>query len=161
MRGGALPPALLAAALGLALAFARPRDRWIGVSFFAAIAIAASQGPWSRAWLDGVFLAGWAGVVAGAASVHLPPPIRRVVVLPLAMNAGVWAGGMIALAGAPVDLIKALPWVLLALPAARLAETRAAIALKVVASWLIAVAALAALLPFLPVTPGYLPDHLD
>ncbi|HET6972107.1 MAG TPA: hypothetical protein VFH92_13350 [Phenylobacterium sp.] len=34
-------------------------------------------------------------------------------------------------------------------------------ALAVGASWLIAIAALAAALPFLPVTPGYLPDHLD
>jgi hypothetical protein len=161
VRGGALPPALLAAALGLALAFARSRDRRTGLWLFAAIAVAASHVPWPRPWLDGVFIACWAGVVAGAASIHLPRRLRRAVALPLAVNAGIWAGGVIALAGAPSDLIKALPWVLLALPAARLADTPAAIALKVAASWLIAVAALAALLPFLPVTPGYLPDHLD
>jgi hypothetical protein len=161
MRGGALPPALLAAALGLALAFAPPRNRRIGLGLFAAIVIAASQFPWPFPWLDGVFIACWAGVVASAASVHLPARLQRAMALPLSANAGVWAGGVIALAGAPGDLIKALPWVLLALPAARLADTRASIALKVVASWLIAVATLAALLPFLPVTPGYLPDHLD
>jgi hypothetical protein len=33
--------------------------------------------------------------------------------------------------------------------------------LAIAASWLIAIAALAAALPLLPVTPGYLPDHLD
>ena len=33
--------------------------------------------------------------------------------------------------------------------------------LKVLSSWLIAVVALAATLELLPVTPGYLPDHLD
>jgi hypothetical protein len=161
MRGGALPPALLAAALGIALAFARSRERRTGLCLFAAIALAVSQVPWPRPWLDGVFVACWAGVVAGAASVHLPLRLRRAVALPLAVNAGVWAGAVVALAGLPGDLIKALPWVLLAVPAARLTDTRAAIALKVAASWLIAVAALAALLPFLPVTPGYLPDHLD
>jgi len=30
-----------------------------------------------------------------------------------------------------------------------------------VSSWLIAIAVLAAALPYLPVTPGYLPDHLE
>ena len=36
-----------------------------------------------------------------------------------------------------------------------------ALVLKVIASWLIAIAVLAALLHILPVTPGYLPDHLE
>jgi len=39
--------------------------------------------------------------------------------------------------------------------------SRLALALKVVASWLIAIAVLAASLSFLPVTPGYQPDHLE
>jgi hypothetical protein len=33
--------------------------------------------------------------------------------------------------------------------------------LKVLASWLIAIAVLVASLSFLPVTPGYQPDHLE
>jgi hypothetical protein len=161
VRGGALPPALLAAALGLGLAFAGPRDRRIGLGLFALLAILVRPLPWPRAALDGVFLAGWISLMATAASVHFPRRLRAALTLPLAANAGVWAGGVTAVAGAPGDLIVALPWALLALPAARLAGTRAAIALKVAASWLIAVAALAALLPYLPVTPGYQPDHLD
>lgn len=36
-----------------------------------------------------------------------------------------------------------------------------ALALKVVASWLIAIAVLVTSLSFLPVTPGYQPDHLE
>jgi hypothetical protein len=32
---------------------------------------------------------------------------------------------------------------------------------RIVSSWLIAVALLAATLQMLPVTPGYLPDHLE
>ncbi|WP_448097080.1 hypothetical protein [Luteibacter yeojuensis] len=35
------------------------------------------------------------------------------------------------------------------------------VALQVAASWLIAIAALVATLSFLPVTPGYEPDHLE
>jgi hypothetical protein len=38
---------------------------------------------------------------------------------------------------------------------------RASIAVKVASSWLIAIALLAAVLPFLSVTPGYMPDHLE
>ena len=35
------------------------------------------------------------------------------------------------------------------------------LAIKIVLSWVIAVAILATLLQFLPVTPGYMPDHMD
>lgn len=45
--------------------------------------------------------------------------------------------------------------------AARVVGSRMTIVPKVVAGWLIAVALLAALLHFVPVTPGYLPDHLE
>jgi hypothetical protein len=36
-----------------------------------------------------------------------------------------------------------------------------ALAIKVVAGWLLAIATLNAALAMLPVTPGYLPDHLE
>jgi len=68
---------------------------------------------------------------------------------------------VIALAGSRLDLLKALPCVLLFFPAASGLGLRATIMAKVVSSWLIAVAMLAAALQFLPVTPGYMPDHLD
>jgi len=45
--------------------------------------------------------------------------------------------------------------------ATRVVASRVPIATKVVAGWLIAVTLLAAMLHFLPVTPGYLPDHLE
>jgi hypothetical protein len=35
------------------------------------------------------------------------------------------------------------------------------LAIKVVSSWVIVIAVLAATLQVLPVTPGYLPDHLE
>jgi uncharacterized membrane protein len=38
---------------------------------------------------------------------------------------------------------------------------RISIALRVVASWLIAVVVLVVALRFLPVIPGYVPDHLE
>jgi hypothetical protein len=81
--------------------------------------------------------------------------------LALAINAGLWAGLVIAVAGAPLDLAKALPWVLICLPAALIVEGRFQIAVKVVASWLIAVSFLAAALPATTPTPGYVGDHME
>jgi hypothetical protein len=156
-----LPPSLLAAALGLSLAFAPRTGRAIGLAVFAGTAIVVSFVELPRGALEGVFVACWASVIVSAASVHGPSLFGKGLSLALAFNAGIWTGAVIALAGAPSDLLKTLPWVMVAIPAARVATTRGAIALKVISSWLIAVAVLAALLPFLPVTPGYLPDHLD
>jgi len=47
------------------------------------------------------------------------------------------------------------------LPALWIVDRRVLIALRVVASWLIAVAMLGAMLQFIPVTPGYMPDHME
>jgi hypothetical protein len=51
--------------------------------------------------------------------------------------------------------------VLVLLPAAWIVRSGAPIVLKVISSWLIAIAMLAATLAWLPVTPGYMPDHLE
>jgi hypothetical protein len=45
--------------------------------------------------------------------------------------------------------------------ATHVAASRIAIVPKVVAGWLLAVALLATLLHFVPVTLGYMPDHLE
>lgn len=161
MRGGAAPPSLLAAALGLCLGFAPRGSRAIGLVLFAGTATTVSFVRLPGGALEGVFAACWASVILTAASVHAGSILGKAPALFLAVNAGIWTGAVIGMAGAPGDLLKALPWVLVAYPAIRIAPTRGAIALKIISSWLIAVAALAALLPFLPVTPGYLPDHLD
>lgn len=47
------------------------------------------------------------------------------------------------------------------LTAAVIVRQRAPIAAKVIVSWLIAIALLGATLPFLPVTPGYVSDHME
>ncbi|MBC7506267.1 MAG: hypothetical protein H7267_11170 [Sandarakinorhabdus sp.] len=78
----------------------------------------------------------------------------------LAANTGLWAGAVTAIAGTPQDLARALPVALLAWPAGWLVTHRAGIAVKVLASWLIAVAILVAALPIVP-TPGYMQDHME
>ena len=45
--------------------------------------------------------------------------------------------------------------------AGRVSRRNPALVLKVVSSWLLAIAALLAILQCLPVTPGYLPDHVE
>jgi hypothetical protein len=161
LRGGALPPALLCSALGLALAFA-PRRAWVAsLVALAATAAALDLMPVPRAWLEAVFFGGWMSVAASAAMVHLSRGLSRGAALALSLNAGIWSGAETALAGSGADLAKALGCVLLLLPAALIVGCRAPVIVKVVSSWLIAVAILAATLQFLPVTPGYLPDHLD
>jgi hypothetical protein len=161
MRGGAVPPALLFAALGLALAFA-PRRAWPP----SLLALCTTLGafafvPVHRTWLEGVFLGCWISVIVTAASVHLKRGLSRSAAIMLSFNAGMWASAVVSLSGSRIDLLKALPCVLILLPASWVVGRYASIPVKVVSSWVIAVAILAATLQLLPVTPGYLPDHME
>jgi hypothetical protein len=161
LRGGALPPAILCAAIGLALAFAPRRARLPGVVALTTMTCVLAALSVPREWLEGVFLGCWASVAVTAATVHLPRGLTTGGAAVLSLNAGIWSGAELALTATRLDIAKALVCVLLLLPAGLIVEWRAPIILKVVSSWFIAVAILAATLQFLPVTPGYLPDHLD
>jgi hypothetical protein len=161
VRGGALPPALLASALGFALAFAPRRAIPPAAIVFAAVAVASAQLRPNPHLADGIFYLCWASVVVTALSLHLPGGVRLWLAQLLAANAGLWAGLVIAIAGVPLDLAKALPWVLICLPAVWLVSRRFQIAIKVVASWLIAISLLAAALPATTPTPGYVGDHME
>jgi hypothetical protein len=161
MRGGVVPPALLFLALGLALAFS-PRRAWRP----SLLALLATLGAGAfvrvpQTWLEGVFFACWISVIATAASVHLGRGLKTWAAIALSLNAAVWASAVVSLSGSKLDLLKALPCVLIFLPAAWVVSRHASIPVKVVSSWVIAVAVLAATLQLLPVTPGYLPDHLE
>ena len=161
MRGGILPPALLFLALGLALAFT-PR-RALGPSLLALLAtlVAGAFVRLPQTWQEGVFFGCWASVAVTAASVHLGRGLQAPAAIALSINAAVWAGAVVALSGSRLDLLKALPCALIFLPARWGVRKYTSIPVKVVSSWVIAVAILAATLQLLPVTPGYLPDHLE
>ena len=161
MRGGMVPPALLFAALGLALAFA-PQRTW-GPSL---LALFATLGvftfvPVPQTWLEGVFLGCWISVIATAATVHLARGLSAYAALGLSLNAGLWASVVVSMSGSRLDLLKALPWVLILFPASWVVGRYASIPVKVLSSWIIVIAILAATLQLLPVTPGYLPDHME
>lgn len=160
MRGGALPPALLCAAVGLALSFAPRQARIWAIALMAVAALAFTFAPISDAWRETVFLGCWLSAVLACASVHLPKGLPTTLAVVLGLNAGVWAGAVITVAGARPDLFVALPFLLLSIPGAWLVATGRGIAIKVVGSWIIAAALLAAVLPLVP-TPGYMPDHME
>ncbi len=124
-----------------------------------AAAFAVAEVPLPVKWVEAIFLGLWASTVLTAALVHFPQR-RRAVLLVLGVNAGLWAGASIAVAGTALDLARAAAWLALVLPGAWLVATRRGVAVKVVSSWLIAIALLAAVLPIVP-TPGYAPDHME
>ncbi|MGO4701424.1 hypothetical protein [Dyella sp. 2RAB6] len=152
---------LLCAAFGLALAFA-PRRVWLAcVGLVALSAMLGFALKLPRAAIDLVFLCGWLSVIACAATVHLRSGLPSPLALLLAIDAGAWSGAMIAFEGRWLHLPAAWLCMLALVPAALAVRWRLPIAAKVISSWLIAIAVLAAALPYLPVTPGYLPDHLE
>lgn len=161
MRGGALPPATLCAALGLALTCVETRFWRLGIITCAAVALAAAWIRLPAGWANAIFLGCWSSTALNSVRVHLVGPSGRTSTLLLCANTGIWTGAVISVAGRKADLLAALPCTLTLLPAAWAVRRGWSIAVQVVSSWLLAVAILAATLQFLPVTPGYLPDHMD
>jgi hypothetical protein len=103
----------------------------------------------------------WIGVIATAACVYFIRGLGLFAALVLSLDAGIWASAVTSLSGSHLDLLKALPCLAIVSPASWLVRRDDAVPLKVVSSWLIAVAVLAITLQLLPVTPGYLPDHME
>lgn len=160
MRGGPLPPALIAAALGLALAYAPPKARVPAILVFCLAASAMTLLALDAGIIEFVYLGCWASVIACAVSVHFPKWLQFRLVLGLALVSGGTAGAVLSLSGTSSDLLIALPCILTVVPAAWLVATSRGIVVKIVSSWLIAIALLSAALPLTP-TPGYEPDHME
>ena len=160
MRGGAVPPALLFAALACLLAFAPRPARLPAIVAALLTAGLVAQLPLPPAWVEAIFFGCWVSTVVTAALVHWPGRLTGQRPLGLGINAGAWAGATVAIAGTTVDLVRAAPWLALVVPGAWLVATRRGVAVKVVSSWLIAIALLAVVLPIVP-TPGYAPDHME
>lgn len=160
MRGGILPAALIFAALGFALSFAPRRIQGLGLVAAAIAALLSLQLQVDPAHAEAVYLAVWSSIVVSGASVHLPDGIRERGGVLLALVCGAAAGAVIGLAGGWPDLALAALAILVILPGTWLVGSGRGIAVKVMTSWLIAIALLAAALPLTP-TPGYAPDHME
>jgi len=156
---GVLPPLLVAASLAIAIVNAGARFRALVVFFATAAVVALFPMPeWTS---DAGHLACWISIVACGAVAYAPYGVSARFAIALAAGAGVSAGAVGTRADAPA-LVVLVPLVAaVTMCAARAAARHVPLAPKVVASWLIAVALLATLLQMLPVTPGYLPDHLE
>lgn len=160
MRGAALPAALLCAALGLMLAFAPRRALLPAFVLLALSAAFASSIAVEGHAVEVAFIGCWVSVIALAAAVHLPRGVPLWLALAAAVDAGIWSGAVISGEGTRLDLLRALPAVLVILIGRWCVGRGWPIPVKIVSSWLIAVALLAALLPT-AATPGYAPDHMD
>ena len=160
MRGGTLPAALIFAALGFALSFAPRRVRAPALLVAASAAAVVTQVPIEGSRAEYIYFACWASVIVAAASVHLRGGLPERAAVVLALGCGAAAGAVIGLAGNLPDLALAAVAAVVIVPAGWLVGRGSGIAVKVVSSWLIAIAMLAAALPLTP-TPGYAPDHME
>lgn len=111
-------------------------------------------------WIEPVFVATWLSVLANVALAQWPLGRDRRWFVAAGANSGLWAGAVVAVAGIRADLIVALPCILLFAIGIPVVRRNWGIGLKVVASWLAAVAILATMLSMVP-TPGYTPDHME
>ncbi len=158
MRDVLLPAMLLCISSGLTIGLGKAR--WVPSVSAAAVAAAASAAIRWNAEIpaEGAFAAAWIATIASAAVILLGGRISRVLTLPMAVAVGAVMGLLGPDWRIPI-VLAALPIVVIA---ARFVVARHwALAIKVVAGWLLAIATLNAALAMLPVTPGYLPDHLE
>ena len=160
MRGGALPAAMVIAALALTLGFVGRRVAALALGAAAVMALLASRVTVTDDWTEPVFLLCWGGVGLIGSFVYWPGRLNDGIAVGLGMLAGAAAGIVIAAEGAPGDLLRILPAILIVIPASIAVACGQAIMPRVLASWLIAVALLAAVIPHVVVHPGYVPDHM-
>lgn len=160
MNGGILPLLLICATLGLALAFAAPRAAWLGFAGMAAAGVALSLAPFPNSASGIIFTGLWLSVIATAALTFVPRRIANRLIIPAGINAGAWAGSLAGLSDKPGGLFLALTLGLLFIPARWFTMHGHHIVVKVVASWMIAIASLSMFVSFMP-TPGYKPDHME
>lgn len=160
MRGGFLPPAILCSALGLALAFIPIRKAMISAGILGVVAISVWLLRPPQSWIEPIYIGCWLSVIACAVLAYRPQSIPVGLFGLAAGNVGAWVGAVTAVSGQGRDLAIALPCALLFVPGRQIVERDWGIGLKVVSSWLTAVAILATMVSLTP-TPGYVPDHME
>jgi hypothetical protein len=162
MRSGTLPVSLLCTALGLALVSASPgATRLRSLLGLAGSAGMAALLPTSGVSPDAIFIGCWISVIATAAIIFLRRQLQPYVAIALSLNAGLWAGMVSSDSVSRLHSLSTLSCVLIWIPASALVARFGTVPIKVASSWIIAVAVMAATLQLLPVTPGYLPDHME
>lgn len=160
MNSGDLPQILMAAAVALLLAFTTPRQAIVSSAAFVIAYLLMQLVPLPPSWNEAEAVGLWISVVATAALAYVPPSRWARLVLPLSVNAGLWAGASAAYGGQAIGLAVGLLPLLALVPLRWLVARKFSIVVKVLASWLIAIASLSAFVSLLS-TPGYKPDHMQ
>jgi hypothetical protein len=160
--GGPVAAGLLLAVVAFALAFVGHRIAIAGIAVCATACIATiliERVP-APTW---VFAGCWASLIVTALQVYFSQGLQRwpFLALPLAANGGVWAALVVATEGAATDVLPILATLFVILPAGLCIARGWALAVRVVTSWLLAVALLVGAIPVLVVHPGYVPDHRE
>jgi len=114
----------------------------------------------SPALIEPIFVGCWLSVIGCALLLLRPSEWPVTFFFAAAANVGLWTGAVTSVAGRERDLAIALPCVLLFLPGRPIVVRGWGIALKVLASWLTAVAILATMVSLTPM-PGYVSDHME
>jgi hypothetical protein len=160
MRDTLLPVALLGASLGLSTGLAPAGTIRICVLTLAAMAV--TVGCVRGEVTDHILVPAWIAVALGAGTSWLPVHRRRhAMMLGLGCLSGGLAGTLPTASAGMSITVFASALTLAAAASAILFARGWILPARVVASWLVAIAALNVTLTLLPVTPGYLPDHLE
>jgi hypothetical protein len=160
MNAGFLPLALLCAALGLALAKTPLKLAAMAIALLVIAALLAFAAIPTAQWETPAMLGLWANAAITALLAYLPRGIKGIWVSLASANAGFWLGVVAHSAGGQISIASALPFALLFLPAAWLLEKQLGAAVKIAASWIVAVSILASMVAISPM-PGYAPDHME
>jgi len=159
VNAGLVPLLLLSATVGLMLAFVAIRRAAMAHIAFAAAALLAFFVSFGLS-PSAIFTGLWLSMIAAAILVFLPVARWSFAVIPLCLNAGFWLGAGADLSGNRAALLIGILPLFISIPARWLARGKFNIAVKVVASWMIAIASLSLFVSLIP-TPGYKPDHME
>ena len=159
VNGGIVPLLLLGFTIGLMLVRTPGAAALLALAGFAVTALATFFLALTVA--PGTIIPGlWLVMIAAGITLFLPARRIAFATLPLALAAGFFLGNWTLPSGDVGGLLLAVALAALCLPAIWVGANRFDIVLKVVASWMIAIASLS-LFVSLIATPGYEPDHMD
>jgi hypothetical protein len=160
--GGSVAAGLLLAVTAFVLAFVPLRIAIGGIAacVVACMVAALVERVPTPAW---VFAGCWSSLIVTALLVYFPQPLRRwpSLAVPLAANGGVWAALVVATESPAMDVVPILATLAIIIPASICVARGWALAVRVVTSWLLAVALLVGAIPYLVVHPGYVADHRE
>ena len=159
MTDSALPAAMVFAALGLMLSFAARTIAAISIALAVLMAFVVSHMGSDTIVHQAATIACWGVISIMAVLTFWPRRWSAPITIAVSVAAGLVAGAVVATAVTPPKLWQAMTVILVVLPATIAVERGYTMVPRVVMSWLLAVAMLAALLPYVVSHPGYIPDH--